>query len=121
MEVSNNWLPRAIAISDINLILLICADNTNATVLAHLRQAFPKHIGQETNQDMRLHTFFFLMPNVSEHQIVLLDSKRRRQIGQMNVGVPEPFVDFLPVTRKNPPTIHSPIYVCGTIGTRIGV
>jgi hypothetical protein len=51
-------------------------------------QGFPKDIGEETDQNMRLNTFVFLMPYGSNTQITFVDPKSILRLRQLNVGFP---------------------------------
>jgi hypothetical protein len=75
--------------------------------MAYLRQTFPQHKSQETDQNMSRHAMLFLMPNRSQYQVAFLNSERL-SIGQMNislpsrsVGIPPTKLQCLTVTNNN--------------------
>ena len=48
-------------------------------------QSFPKHIGQEANQNMRLDAFFFLVPYRANAQITFMDPESILRLRQLYV------------------------------------
>jgi hypothetical protein len=96
---------------------------------AQLRKRFPKHVGQKTNKNVRLHALGLLVPDGPEPQIAFVNAKRRFSFGKLNVGAPEFFAGellnvgpqqvaaFAEFTPRSPCVHFVPRKRCAAVGT----
>ena len=59
---------------------------------AELRERLPEYVRQKTDENMRQHVVFFLMPNGTNSQVALLNTKGQFGRRQLDVSFPEFFV-----------------------------
>src|ERR1700740_3530511 len=57
-----------------------------------LLERFPQHVRQKANQNVRLDTGLFVMPDRTDAQIGFLNTEGGLSFGQLNVGLPQLFV-----------------------------
>src|SRR5215471_16576460 len=57
-----------------------------------LLERFPQHVRQKANQNVRLDTSLFVMPNRTDAQIGFLNTEGSFGFSELNVGLPQLFV-----------------------------